>query len=116
MLKKSLAKTNVLLTKNNFFPLKMIIVFSERAQEDVRAMFYDLFDESKDLYKRIENFKQKSALLLKKVGEGAGNHYQDEYSITLYLWLRYPDKYYIYKLNFPTSKSLCNKYLINYLL
>ena len=112
MLKKSLAKTNVLLAKNNFFPLKMIIVFSERAQKDVRAMFYDLFDESKDLYDRIENFKQKSALLLKKVGKGAGNHYQDEYTITLYLWLRYPDKYYIYK--YSEIKAVANELGSNY--
>lgn len=60
-------------------------------------MFIELFDESKDVYKRIDSFKQKSGFLLEKYGNGTGQHYQKENAISTYLWLRYPDKYYIYK-------------------
>ena len=61
-------------------------------------MFIELFDESKDVYERIDSFKQKSNILLEKYGNGAAQHYQYENTICTYLWLRYPDKYYIYKL------------------
>ena len=62
-------------------------------------MFIELFDESKDVYERIDSFKQKSNSLLERYGNGAGQHYQYENAICTYLWLRYPDKYYIYKLS-----------------
>ncbi|MFR2691975.1 MAG: hypothetical protein ACLTBV_13515 [Enterocloster bolteae] len=45
------------------------------------------------------NFKQKSNSLLERYGNGAAQHYQHENAICTYLWLRYPDKYYIYKLS-----------------
>lgn len=77
----------------------MITKFAEIAQEEVRAMFIELFDESKDVYERIDSFKQKSNSLLERYGNGAGQHYQHENAICTYLWLRYPDKYYIYKLS-----------------
>ena len=76
----------------------MILKFAEVVPEEVRAMFIDLYDESKDVYQRIDAFKQKSNSLLERYGNGASQHYQVENTITTYLWLRYPDKYYIYKL------------------
>lgn len=60
-------------------------------------MFKNLFDENKDIVERFHSFKQKSADLLERVGNGAKNHFQDERTIALYLWLRYPDKYYVYQ-------------------
>lgn len=62
-------------------------------------MFIELYDESKDVYERIDHFKQKSNSLLERYGNGAAQHYQYENAISIYLWLRYPDKYYIYKLS-----------------
>lgn len=99
MLSKALSQTGNLLISVNNFPEKMITKFAEIAQEEVRAMFIVLFDESKDLYERIESFKQKSNILLEKYGDGARQHYQYENAIFTYLWLRYPDKYYVYKLS-----------------
>lgn len=98
MLTKSLSQTANLLASVNYFPARMIIKFAEIAQEEVRAMFIELFDESKDVYERIDSFKQKSNILLEKYGNGAAQHYQYENTTCTYLWLRYPDKYYIYKL------------------
>ena len=99
MLNRALGKTMNLLASNNSFTLKMIILFAKAAPEEVRSMFIALFDESSDIVARIETFKSKSVDLLKRYGGGAGQHYQSENSISTYLWLRYPDKYYIFKLS-----------------
>lgn len=97
MLTNSLAKTENLLASMNFLPSNMIKEFAVRAPEEVRAMFIALFDENEEVFERIEAFKTQSAILLEKYGEGAKQHYQNENAISTYLWLRYPDKYYIYK-------------------
>lgn len=97
MLNRSLDKTFNLLASNNNFPKGMIVGFAKAAPEEVRAMFIALFDESKDVYERMNAFKLQSSILLEKYGNGAAQHYQYENAISTYLWLRYPDKYYIYK-------------------
>ena len=86
-----------LFTSVNRFPVKMIKGFAGKDPETVRQMFVDLFDESKDVYYRIEQFKIKANELNERFSEKGKNHYQDENCITTYLWLRYPEKYYIYK-------------------
>ena len=97
MLTRSLDKTFNLLASNNNFPKGMIVGFAKSAPEEVRAMFIALFDESKDVFERMDAFKMQSSILLEKYGNGAAQHYQYENAISTYLWLRYPDKYYIYK-------------------
>ncbi len=99
MLELSLDKTFDLLASNNNFPKGMIVGFAKAAPEEVRAMFIALFDESGDVYERINEFKHKSSDLLKRYGNGAALHYQDDDAASTYLWLRYPDKYYIYNFN-----------------
>ena len=85
----------------------MITKFAESSPEEVRAMFLELFDESKDVYERIASFKNKSNLLLEHYRNGESQHYQHENAISTYLWLRYPDKYYIYK--FDEIKAIVNE-------
>ena len=97
MLSRSLDKTFNLLASNNNFPKGMIVGFAKAAPEEVRAMFIALFDESKDVFERMDAFKMQSTVLLEKYGNGAAQHYQYENAISTYLWLRYPYKYYIYK-------------------
>lgn len=97
MLTRSLARTYNLLASMNNFPARMITGFAKTAPEEVRSMFIALFDENKDVYERIDTFKMQSSILLEKYGNGVGQHYQYENAISTYLWLRYPDKYYIYK-------------------
>lgn len=97
MLERSLAKTYHLLVSMNNFPRGMILRFAQAFPEEVRAMFINLFDEKQDVYERIAAFKEKSSDLLPKLGTGAAQHYQYESAITTYLWLRYPDKYTVYK-------------------
>lgn len=97
MLSRSLEKTYNLLASANNFPKGMMSEFAKAAPEEVRAMFITLFDESRDVFERMDEFKHQSSVLLEKYGNGAAQHYQYENAISTYLWLRYPDKYYIYK-------------------
>ena len=112
MLDRSLDKTFNLLASNNNFPKGMIIGFAKAAPEEVRAMFLALFDESKDVFERMDAFKLQSSILLEKYGNGAAQHYQYENAISTYLWLRYPDKYYIYK--FGEVKTVANELEADY--
>ena len=99
MLKNALAKTDNLLGSAGRFPRRMIKEFAEVAPEQVRVMFKELFDETQDIWQRVKSFKEKSHPLLDIHGKNALNHYQDENTIFTYLWLRYPEKYYIYKIS-----------------
>lgn len=112
MLKNSLDKTFNLLASSHYFPKKMIQEFSEKESETVRQMFMDLFDESKDLYGRTVSFKAQSKQLVNKHWNPGKSDFQTENTLTTYLWLRYPDKYYIYK--FEEAKSLANELKTNY--
>ena len=112
MLKKALRETYGLLANMNYFPGQMIQVFAEKNPEEVRSMFRALYDESRDVYERIAEFKRKSVDLLARFGDGAANHYQTENAITTYLWLRFPDKYYIFK--YGEVKAVGEKLGTNY--
>ena len=97
MLDQSLNLTENLLASANYFPRKMLNIFCGIDQQRVREMFKTLFDETADLPQRISDFQAKAAELLKHCKNGEKMHYQSFNAITTYLWLRYPDKYYIYK-------------------
>ena len=100
MLSSSLSpdKTKNLLASMNYFPRGMIIQFAEKFPKEVKALFVALFDESIDLKERIDAFIENIENLHKRWdGKEAKNHYQTLNAISTYLWLRYPDKYYIYK-------------------
>lgn len=112
MLKNSLDKTFNLLASTHYFPGKMIKEFAEKEPETVRQMFKNLFDENKDLCDRIVSFKVQSKQLVNKYWDPGKSDFQTENTITTYLWLRYPDKYYIYK--FEEAKSLANELKTNY--
>ena len=96
MLINSLVKTGNLLSSKNNFPKDTIINLSKLYPNEVRKMFIELFDENKNIYERISIFKENAKSLL---NEPSHNHYRDESVISTYLWLKYPDKYYIYKFN-----------------
>lgn len=112
MLKNSLDKTFNLLASTHYFPGKMIKEFAEKEPETVRQMFKNLFDENKDLYDRIVSFKVQSKQLVNKYWDPGKSDFQTENTITTYLWLRYPDKYYIYK--FEEAKSLSKELKMSY--
>ena len=74
----------------------MLEEFCELDETKVREMFRELFDENQNVVFRINQFRKNADELLRLWGKGK-QHYQTLNAITTYLWLRYPDKYYIYK-------------------
>lgn len=98
MLQNALSKTSNLLASMNSFPREMIINIAKAAPNEVRNMFINLYDESKDLAQRVQQFIDTAEILRKKHNTGSWKmHYQNTNAVSTYLWLRYPDKYYIYK-------------------
>jgi 5-methylcytosine-specific restriction protein B len=76
----------------------MILEFASVDPERTRAMFINLFDETKDFVERVERFQSDAEALRVKYGDDTWKQsFQNANSISTYLWLRYPDKYYIYK-------------------
>ena len=93
---KKLSGTNNLIYQ---FSTVMIRRFAENEPEKVREMFANLYNEKIDIWTRFENFKSNSEILFEKYRSGnEKNHSQTENAISVYLWLKNPDKYYIYKL------------------
>lgn len=89
-------KTYNLLASLNNFPRGMIQVYSEQDPEAVRAMFINLFDESKDVAERVVKFQSDAQDICDRLSPGK-QHYQRPMAISVYLWLNNPDKYCIYK-------------------
>ena len=98
MLSNALSKTGNLLAALNFFPRRMIKQYATRFPKEVKGLFEELFNESLDLKERIDAFIAGVEYIHKQWDEnGTLNHYQTFNAVSTYLWLRYPDKYYIYK-------------------
>lgn len=97
MITQAMEKSHKMLIAARFFPLGMLEGFSRREPETMRTMFRTLFDESQPVEKRIAYFMEKSEETVKKYWYAGAQHYQHANPISIYLWLRYPDKYYIYK-------------------
>ena len=98
MFKQATDKTFNLLASGYAYPRGMIINFAKADDEVTRKMFRNLFDESQDLATRVDAFQTAAEEMRSKYDDGTWrNHYQNTNAISTYLWLRYPDKYYIYK-------------------
>ncbi len=85
-----------LLASMNHYPRGMVKEMAEAEPETVRQMFRDLFDESQPLADRVNRFRAESDRIREQYWPEK-MHYQDFNSMSIYLWARYPDKYYIYK-------------------
>ena len=98
MFKEATAKVSSLLDTGYAYPRAMILNFAAADCEATRAMFRSLFDESTELSKRIIAFQAATEEIHIKYNDGSwNNHYQNTSAISVYLWLRYPDQYYIYR-------------------
>lgn len=98
MLDQALAKTYNLLTSGYYYAKTMLISFAQEDPEGLRSAFRILYDETRDLAERVDKFiAYADDRKINHNDTGWKNHYQDTKAISVYLWLRYPDKYYIYK-------------------
>ncbi len=97
-----------LLSAMNFYPRKMILNFAKADAEATRSMFRKLYDESLPLKDRVNAFQTESEALRAKYDDDGTwkNHYQKTNAISTYLWLKYPDKYYIYKYELAHAAAL----------
>ncbi|MDA7762260.1 AAA family ATPase [Crocinitomicaceae bacterium] len=91
-------ENNNLWSGNHYLPLKMIKHFAEKHPEKVAHMFNYLFDESLSLDVRLKFFESESKKLLDTEYPGKGlADYQGKRALSLYLCLKYPNTYYLYK-------------------
>lgn len=105
MLKESLDKTKNLLGSGSYYPRRMVKTFAQKEPEEVRRLFKLLFDESLDLEDRYDSFKAGFDKLASQIETDKDNHYQDHRAVLVYLSLKYPQKYYLYK--FRMLKDFC---------
>lgn len=113
MFKLATEKADNLLMSRNNFPKFMIIDFAKADDSAVREMFRDLYDESQDLADRVTAFRAQSKALRAKYNNGTWkSDYQSTNAISTYLWLKFPDKYYIYKYELykKTAEELMSDY------
>ena len=114
MFKLATDKTFNLLASGYAYPRGMITNFAKADDEATRTMFRNLFDESQDLAARVDAFQTAAEEMRSKYDDGTWrNHYQNTNAISTYLWLRYPDKYYIYKYELfrAAAKELSSDYM-----
>lgn len=98
MFKAATEKAALLLTTMNAFPLAMIERFAAADTEATRAMFGELYDETRPVVERVSRFIESSEKIRATYGaERWKSHFQTIKAVSTYLWLRYPDKYYIYR-------------------
>ena len=97
MLKASISKCGNLMFKNS---RGFILLAARYKTEEVRSLFRNLFDESKDLDGRMKAFTAEAEALREEVSALSGKKLasqQDERTLALYLSLKYPDRHYLYK-------------------
>ncbi|MCX6152736.1 MAG: DUF3883 domain-containing protein [Candidatus Kapabacteria bacterium] len=96
MLNKSFNKAYNLLDSGNYFPKKMLLKNTEINPDFVKELFIRLYDEEVDLNERINIFQEKFKELNSNNFPNTSD-YQDIRAIIVYLCLRYPERYYLYK-------------------
>lgn len=109
MFAKATEKTYNLLQSGLFYPRAAITNWSKKDPELFRKMFKDLYDESKDLFARVKDFTTSAAKFHAELKDGV-NHFQNTNAISVYLWLKYPDKYYIYRYSEARAIAIALKY------
>lgn len=101
-LKEALSKECNLLSGPMYMPKSMLIRNAQFAPDEVRAALGSLFDESRPLSDRVNEFLTYFAEIHeanKKAGHHGEHHgdMQSERSASVYLSFMYPDRHYLYK-------------------
>lgn len=97
MLESSFALTKNLLDSGLYYPKRMLVKNAASNPDFIRQLFVDLYNEDKDLTTRISNFQNNFKQHSRLAFPNLKNDYQDLRALLVYLCLRYPDRYYLYK-------------------
>lgn len=98
MLEDSLAQANNLMDSGQYFPKRMILNYAQKDSEAVRELFAELYLENKgktiedrwnDFHVRVETLNQRYF--------GNKKSYQDHRAFMVYLALRFPEEYFLFK-------------------
>jgi len=99
MLDKAIENNN-LVVGSHFFPRKMLMIFAEEYESDVRRALDNLFNEKIDVFTRINEFKKDIEALMDRRNEKTGGTARSCIGLrftSLLLASRYPEKYYAIK-------------------
>lgn len=101
-IREAFSKAKNLLSGPMYFPLSMIQKHSIIAPDEVRSAFVSLYDETKPIYERSQNFIDEIAAIHNRHIEAGhfkptDRDFQSERSNSVFLAFRYPDKHYLYK-------------------
>lgn len=98
MIENALYKTKNLMAGGSYYPREFIVWAAKKEPETVRGLFKDLYDLSSDLKERMKHFRESAEEILARHGkEGHHKTYQDYRALMVYLNMRYPEKFYLYK-------------------
>ncbi len=101
-LKEALSKELNLLSGPMYMPKSLLIKNADLSPDDVRSSLVSLFDESKPLVDRVDEFLSNFSEIHeanKKAGHHGERHIhqQSERSASVYLSFMYPSRHYLYK-------------------
>lgn len=110
MLERALPENNLFVSVN-YFPRSMLLAFAKEYPQELLSMFRELYDESMPIASRIDSFKESTNEILAKIAPDKRS-YQNTNAISSYLWLKFPEKYYIYKYTY--CKNACTLLKCNF--
>ena len=83
---------------HHYLPAKMIEEFARQRPQEVATFFNELYDESEDLEERLIRAEHQAQKWLDELRPKEKiQHYHQGRALLLYLSLRYPEKYFLYK-------------------
>ena len=106
MLSSSLGQTSNLMVAGRYFPRGQLNKIARKNPQPIKKAFLDLFEEDEDLIDRIVNFRSQIKEINSRDFPG-DQDYQDHRAVMVYLNLKYPDTYYLYK--FKMFENFCQK-------
>lgn len=101
MLTNSLAYTYNLMDSGNYFPKRMMLRYAQMDTEAIKKLFFELYreDDERTIEDKWINFKSETRRLNKEFFKNRieGNSFQDQRAFMVYLALRFPERYFLFK-------------------
>lgn len=108
MFEEATRKEINLLTGANYYAKRTILMLADQHPEEVRDLFRNLYDESVSVLSRIRQFEDGADELYYRDHSDDRNSYQSDRAATTYLFLMYPQRYYMYM---PSKFNAAAEYL-----